>query len=92
MQDKNDDVSSKNNLATTTTPDFEPLYWESDRYNQREHCRECGSTNTYTRIYFHETRVIARWLCYCCALDIQATEDGRFWKELTVTPTLKKED
>ena len=68
-----------------------PLYYESDRYTQKEQCRECGSTNRYTRVYFHEKKMIARWLCYCCALDIQATSDGVFWKELTVSATIPEE-
>lgn len=68
--------------------DMNSVYWESDRYNQREHCRECGSTDRYTRVYVHEKKMISRWLCYCCALDYQALkEDGPFWKELTVPVT-----
>jgi hypothetical protein len=31
--------------------------------------------------------MVSRWLCYCCALDYQATQDGVHWKELTVQPT-----
>jgi hypothetical protein len=72
----------------TESPDLPELYWESDRYNQKEQCRECGSTNRYTRVYFHEIKLQARWLCYCCAVDIQDTKDGIHWKPLTVKPTL----
>jgi hypothetical protein len=45
------------------------LYYESNRYQEREFCRECGSTSVYTRVYFHETTHHSRWLCYCCADD-----------------------
>lgn len=45
------------------------LFYESNRYQEREHCRECGSTTVYTRIYFHEKTNHSRWLCYCCADD-----------------------
>lgn len=45
------------------------LYYESNRYQEREHCRECGSTTVYTRVYFHEKTNHSRWLCYCCADD-----------------------
>lgn len=47
----------------------EKIHYESDPYFHREFCRECGSKNVFTRCYFHELSLHARWLCYNCADD-----------------------
>lgn len=61
-----------------------PLFYESHYLVERQPCRECGSTNVYTRIYFHEVKFVARWLCRNCAEDYIEKEGYRLltldWK------------
>jgi hypothetical protein len=45
----------------------EKLYYESNRYNERHPCRECGTSNVFTRIYFHEGTLDSCYLCRNCA-------------------------
>ena len=61
------------------------LHYESNRYQERESCRECGSTGVYTRVYFHAKKLHSRWLCYNCADDYVRY---RGYQLLTVTATL----
>lgn len=68
--------------ANVTT---EELYYESNRYNEREYCRECGSRNVYTRVYFHEKTNHSRWLCYNCSDDYV---QYRGYKPVVVTATI----
>jgi len=45
----------------------EDLYYESDRLFNKQYCRECGTKDTYVRIYFHEKKMHSRYLCRNCA-------------------------
>lgn len=45
------------------------LHYESHYLVERQACRECGSSTVYTRIYFHEGLLHARWLCRNCSED-----------------------
>lgn len=45
------------------------LHYESHYLLDKQQCRECGSTNVYTRVYFHPITSHSRWLCYNCSDD-----------------------
>jgi len=57
------------------------LFYESHYLTDKQPCRECGSTTVYTRIYFHEASLHARWLCRNCSEDYV---EKRGYKLLTV--------
>lgn len=57
------------NESVNKNSDESVLIYESDRYCHRYPCYECGSTNVYTRIYFHEKMMKSHYLCYNCADD-----------------------
>lgn len=48
---------------------FEPLHYESHYLLENRICQECGSTKSFTRIYFHKESLHSTWLCYNCASD-----------------------
>lgn len=58
--------SSKESQPKTESSD-DALHYESHYLLDKQPCRECGSTNVYTRIYFHKISGHSRWLCYNCA-------------------------
>lgn len=70
----------KANTTTSQETEVVPLHYESNRYQERESCRNCGSSSVYTRVYFHERTLHARWLCYNCSLENRYRE----YKLLTV--------
>jgi transposase-like protein len=45
------------------------LHYESHYFAEKQACRECGSNNVYTRVYFHKETLHARWLCRNCSED-----------------------
>ncbi len=45
------------------------IHYESHYLFEKQACRECGSSNVYTRVYFHERNLHARWLCRNCSED-----------------------
>lgn len=65
------------------------LFYESDRYTERHSCRECRSTETYTRIYFHEGTHDSCYLCYYCATN---EDKFREYQLLTVGVTYKEQE
>jgi transposase-like protein len=74
-------------MSTTTTREEhnDDLFYESHYLAERQQCRECGSTNVYTRVYFHEKTHHARWLCRNCAVDYV---EKRGYKLLVVPVTV----
>ena len=56
------------------------LIYESNRYTERHPCRECRSTNVYTRIYFHENTLDSCYLCYYCATNEDKFRDYKVLK------------
>ena len=45
------------------------MNYESHYLFERQPCRECGSSNVFTRVYFHEKTMHSRWLCRNCSED-----------------------
>lgn len=60
------------------------LHYESNRYTEKYECRECRSTNVYTRIYFHEKSMDSCYLCYYCATNRDKFRDYKLL-EVNVT-------
>lgn len=78
-------LKHKSKLEKQQQEEVVPLHYESNRYQEREACRECGSSNVYTRVYFHEKTFHARWLCFNCADDYV---EKRGYKLLTVNAVI----
>lgn len=75
-------------ISNDTTSNVVKLHYESNRYQEREACRNCGSSNVYTRVYFHARTLHSRWLCFNCSDEYIA----RGYQLLTVDAVISKED
>lgn len=86
-QSKLEETTTKNtNKANSETVQ---LHYESNRYQEREACRECGSSNVYTRVYFHARTLHSRWLCFNCSEDYVKK---RGYQLLTVQAVIQKKE
>lgn len=64
------------------------MVWESDKYQNRYACSECGDQSTYTRIFENREIPDARFLCRNCSCDYV---EKKGYRQL-VLPFLKTTD